>query len=353
MAAPELVTIEAGATVAPDRAGGKAMGLIDMATAGLPVPPGFVITADAFLASHGDVVATVLEKVRAATAGGAEADLDAVAAAARDELGATPIEPSLAAEIGAAYERIAAAAGESEPSVAVRSSAVAEDSAEASFAGGHDTYLWISGREAVIDAVLDCWCSLFTERAISYRLEHGIDTGWEMAVVVQRMVPARAAGVIMTVNPITGDRASIVVESVHGLGEALVSGLTTPDRFVVSKVTTEILGKEIGDKLHEVVRDDDAAGGGTVTVEVDPARVDTPSISDDEAVELAKIGRLAERHYGSPRDLEWAIADSTFVLQCRPETTWAARAAQAKPAQGALNRVVQLLGGPKAAPKEG
>ncbi len=247
----------------------------------------------------------------------------------------------------AAYAERAAAAGEDDPPVAVRASAIAEDSAEASFAGGHDTYLWIRGEEALLDAVARCWASLFTARAISYRLEHGIDTGWEMAVVVQRMVPARAAGVMMTVNPVSGDRASIVVESVHGIGEGLVSGSVTPDRFVVSKVTGDVLEREVGEKLHEIVRDP-VTGSGTAMLEIDAERAREVSVSDTEVAELAEIGRRAERFYGSPQDLEWAIDDGIFVLQCRPDTIWSSRPRPGEsggsPA-GALGRIVSQLGG--------
>ncbi len=343
--AAEVFAIAGAAGVDGERVGGKAIGLIDMAAAGLPVPPGFVVSADAFARSHGDVVGRVLGRVRAEGPGADTEALEELAAGARAEMTATPVAAAVAEAVAAAYRELAVD-GVNTP-VAVRSSALAEDSAEASFAGGHDTYLWVTGEEEVVDAVGRCWASLFTARAISYRLEHGIDTGWEMAVVVQQMVPARAAGVMMTVNPITGDRASIVVESVYGLGEGLVSGSVTPDRFVVSKVTGDILERGIGEKLHEVVRDPES-GTGTVMREIGPERSGEPSVTDEEVAELSEIGRRAERHYGSPQDLEWAIDDGIFVLQCRPDTIWSARPrpgqADGQAPVGALGRIVNQLG---------
>jgi pyruvate,water dikinase len=343
--AAEVFAIAGAEGVDADRVGGKAIGLIDMAAAGLPVPPGFVVSADAFARSHGTVVERVLGRVRAEGQGDDTEALERLAAEARAEMTATPVVAEVAEAVVSAYRELAQDGADA--AVAVRSSALAEDSAEASFAGGHDTYLWVTGEDEVVDAVGRCWASLFTARAISYRLEHGIDTGWEMAVVVQRMVPARAAGVMMTVNPVTGDRASIVVESVYGLGEGLVSGSVTPDRFVVSKVTGEILGREVGEKLHEVVRDP-ASGTGTVMNEIAPERAKEPSVSDDEVAELAEIGRRAERHYGSAQDLEWAIDDGIFVLQCRPDTIWSARPrpgqADGEAPVGALGRIVNQLG---------
>jgi pyruvate, water dikinase len=345
MATAEVFPIDGAGEVDAERVGGKAIGLVDMARAGLPVPAGFVVSADAFTRSHGEVVERVLGRVRAEGPGADTEALESLAADARAEMTATPVAAPVAEAVLAAYRELPGDGAEAP--VAVRSSALAEDSAEASFAGGHDTYLWVTGADAVIDALGRCWASLFTARALSYRLEHGIDTGWEMAVVVQRMVPARAAGVMMTVNPVTGDRASIVVESVYGLGEGLVSGSVTPDRFVVSKVTGEMLEREVGEKLHEVVRDPET-GTGTVMNEIAPERAGEPSVSDDEVAELVEIGRRAERHYGSAQDLEWAIDDGIFVLQCRPDTIWSARPrpgqAEGHAPVGALGRIVSQLG---------
>ena len=202
-------------------------------------------------------------------------------------------------------------------------SAAAEDAADSSYAGEHYSYLELHGPDAVADAVCRCWASLYTGRAVSYRGER--DAG-AMAVVVQRMVPARAAGVFMTLNPANGDRSTLVCEAVWGLGEPLVSGEVTPDRFVLDKVSGDVVRREIADKPTRLVR---APGGGTVSEDVpDPLRA-TPCLTDAELTELLRIGRAVERASGCPQDGEFAIdPDGVALLQARPETVWSQRAAE-------------------------
>jgi pyruvate,water dikinase len=221
----------------------------------------------------------------------------------------------LADEIAGAYR------GLGEPPVAVRSSAVAEDSEEASFAGMQSTYLWLRGADAVLDGVERCWKSYFNPEALSYREQHGGAAG--MSVAVQEMVDARVAGVMFTLNPVTGDPSSIAIEASYGLGVTVVGGEVTPDSFLCSKVTRELVRTQIGTK--EIEHDEHGAH------EVDAERRGRPCLTPDEIDALVGLGRSVERHYGRPQDLEWAIDrdDRLFLLQSRPETVWSHRTRRA------------------------
>jgi len=303
--------------------GGKAAGLAASLAAGLPVPPGFVVTTEAFRHSLTELPAPE---------------------SAREAVLAAEIDAEVARAICARYREL----GE-DVAVAVRSSAVAEDASDASFAGEHETYLWVVGEDEVLDAVRRCWASLFGERALSYRSHERIDAPWEMAVVIQQMAPARSAGVMFTLNPENGDRSKIAIESVWGLGEGFVSGELTPDFFLLDKVTGDVLRREVRAKTHEVAR---AAGGGVETRAVADELASQPSLSDEELGELRRIGRVAEKHVGAPVDVEWAVVEDSqiWVLQVRPETVWTRRAAeQAAPATpaSALDQVVARLSGGK------
>ncbi len=209
--------------------------------------------------------------------------------------------------------------------VAVRSSAVAEDMATASFAGQLQTYLWIEGDDAVVEHVRRCWSGFFTPEALSYRKNLGmVDEQTLMSVGVQRMVHARSAGVMFTLNPINGDRSKIAIESTWGLGEALVAGEVNPDRFLVDKVTLEALESNIGEKDIEYRLEN-----GIVSAQpIEDERRTTASLSHVEVIELARLGKEIERHYGRPEDIEWVIDADTgelFVLQARAETVWSRR----------------------------
>jgi len=276
--------------------GGKAVGLKALLDAGLPVPGGFAITTHAFRAGIARCAAAILS----------------------------------------AYREL----GEDVP-VAVRSSATTEDLADASFAGLQDTYLWVVGEAAVLEAVANCWTSLHSERADVYRRERGIGEG-AMAVVVQRMVRAEAAGVAMTLNPANGDRCVVAIESSFGLGETVVGGTVTPDRFLVDKVMLEIVETQIADKHVELV-----AGAGLRDVE--PERRTQPSLTTGQVRAIATLAKRAEQHHGSPQDLEWAIEDGDVLLvQCRPETVWSRRAAPTLAAHTGLAGIVDTLVNPLA-----
>ncbi|HEX4817930.1 MAG TPA: PEP/pyruvate-binding domain-containing protein [Nonomuraea sp.] len=278
--------------------GGKAANLGELTRAGLPVPPGWVLTTEAYRQ-----VAAGLE-----TAG------DGLAERARRHLLEAPVPGHVRDTIVKHY----AALGDDVP-VAVRSSATAEDLPFASFAGQQETYLNVVGAEAVVEAVRRCWASLWTDRAVAYRESNGIDhAAVRLAVVVQVMVDARVAGVMFTANPVTGRRREIVIDASPGLGEAVVSGAVNPDRFVV--YDGAVLDRRAGDK-RVAVRP--LPGGGTERVETAPGHDGGLCLTDAEVRRLAELGARVERHYGAPQDTEWAVdADGRLWLtQARPITT--------------------------------
>lgn len=302
--------------------GGKAAGLGSLLRQGLRVPPGFAVTTEAYrefsrLNGLGDQLSALVAS--ATTLEAQQRLIDDV----RELFDAAPVPDAVAEEIADAYGRL----GRDVP-VAVRSSATAEDLADASFAGEHDTFLWVMGSDAVLRHVVRCWASLFTPQALAYRHRLGMDDpeALAMGVVVQLMVPAEAAGVMLTVDPVTGDPSQIAIEAAFGLGAAVVNGEVTPDRIFVDKVTYEIRSRTISPKAI-AYRFDPATGAVTVQAVPDDEQL-RPAISDDEAAVLARLGRQVERCHGCFQDIEWAIGPGTesqrevFLLQARPETTW-------------------------------
>lgn len=287
-------------------AGGKGANLAALVRAGFAVPHGFVITTaayDAFVESN-EFAPFILTSI------GEPASLDDVSARIRKRFEAGTVPPAIVKDIHAAYEAMGATA------VAVRSSATAEDLPEMSFAGQQDTFLNVLGDNALLDAVVRCWSSLWTARAIGYRARNGIaNHDVALAVVVQEMVQSEASGVLFTANPLTGKRSETVIDATFGLGEALVSGLVEPDHFVVDE--DRIVAKSLGAKAVSI---ESIEGGGTRQVSVDVA--DRQSISDVEIVGLAQLGRHVEALFGSPQDIEWALADGGLqLLQSRPITS--------------------------------
>ncbi|WP_049567006.1 PEP/pyruvate-binding domain-containing protein [Nonomuraea sp. SBT364] len=280
-----------------DEVGGKAANLGELTRAGLPVPPGWVLTTRAYRQA---AAAAGLDGIIAA--GG-----DGLAEKARSRLLETPVPPDVAKAVLEAYTP-------GEP-VAVRSSATAEDLPFASFAGQQDTYLNVVGEQALLDAVRRCWASLWTDRAVAYRESNGIDhASVTLAVVVQTMVDARVAGVMFTANPVTGRRRETVIDAGPGLGEAVVSGAVNPDRFVVHGESVE---RHAGDK-RVAIRP--LPGGGTERVETGHEGL---CLTDAEVRELAALGARVEEHYGAPQDTEWAIdaGGRIWLTQARPITT--------------------------------
>ncbi len=296
--------------------GGKGANLGEMAGVGLPVPPGFCITTAAYEQVASEAGLEAILEARAGNAGNPE-QLAKLAQAARACIQNTSIPELVAASISNAYRLL----GEGSPiPVAVRSSATAEDLPFASFAGQQDTYLNVVGTEALLDAVRRCWASLWTDRAVSYRASLGLDQRRvQLAVVVQRMVEAEVAGVMFTANPVTGKRRQAVIDANPGLGEAVVSGATNPDHFVVNTTTGEIVERRLSDK-RVVIRG--TADGGTVQTE-SVAGLGEACLSDAQIHELAQLGAQVEAHYGAPQDTEWAIdaAGKLWLTQSRPITT--------------------------------
>ena len=236
-----------------------------------------------------------------------------------------------------------------EPPVAVRSSALGEDSREATFAGQQETYLWVRGAEGVCDAVRDCWVSLYSPPAITYRARLGTAAGEPaMGVAVQQMVDAEISGVMFTCNPVSGDPSMVAINASWGLGTAVVGGETTPDDFLVSKVTGEVVRRTVNAKEVEYVPD--AAGRGTVRVDVPDERRTEACLHEQHLTALVDLARRVERHYGSHQDVEWALArgrrlpDALAVLQARPVTAVPERAP--KLSGSALSLVLSTFGAP-------
>ena len=280
-------------------AGGKGANLGELVRAGLQVPDGFVVTTDAYAR----VVNLLDLKIADRVAGG-----DGVAIRASVEAAAMPAD--IQAAIADAYAALHAG------SVAVRSSATAEDLPGATFAGQQDTFLNIIGEAAVLDAVRRCWGSLWTDRAIAYRDRTGVEqAAVKIAVVVQRMINAEIAGVMFTADPVSGDRKTILVVASSGLGEAVVSGLVTPDHYVLDSAGNV---RDFQQGRREVVIRGAAAGG---VVQEAGGTDDAQRLSDNVLVELAHLGTTVARHFGRPQDIEWAYADGqVWLLQARPMT---------------------------------
>ncbi len=328
--------------------GGKCTGLVALIAAGAVVPTGFVVTTNAYA----DALAHDLHDVIARLTDGLTVDdVRGQARAAqeiRDLITARPIPGRVAEAVCAGYRVLCERAGRELP-VAVRSSGTAEDLPEASFAGQGETFLWTVGADAVIERVRDCWASLFTARAIAYRARNGYGhVEHQMAVVVQQMVNARAAGVAMSLDPSNGDRSKIVVESTWGLGEPLVSGLVTPDYFLIDKVLLEPVKRTLAPKLREMVADPGARAA--VMRGVEEARQNIPSLTESQLRAVARAVKAVEKALGTPQDIEWAIDaagqdyDGVVLLQSRPETVWANKKSTAPPARSYATGIEGVLG---------
>jgi phosphohistidine swiveling domain-containing protein len=297
-------------------AGGKGANLGELSNAGLPVPGGFVLTTaayDAFVESNdiGDVIVGRASVARAED----PASFEEVAEGIRVLFSGGKVPEEMADEIRAAYEELSE---DGETAIAVRSSATAEDLAGASFAGQQETYLNVRGAEALLEAVKNCWASLWTARAMAYRARQGIDPATvSLAVVVQRMVESESAGVMFTANPANGRRNEAVVSAAWGLGESVVSGSVTPDSIVVEKESGRVISCEISNKEVMTAYTE----SGTEEQPVPEAQRRQPVLDDEMAAELASYGARIEELYGTPQDIEWALSDGElFILQARPIT---------------------------------
>lgn len=296
-------------------AGGKGAQLGELARIeGAAVPVGFCVTTDAFrrVVANAPSIAERLDRLSHLGVGDSEA-IRSLSADIRRAIEQVAVPDDL----GAAITRSIAQLGEHE-AYAVRSSATTEDLPTASFAGQQDTYLNVVGAAPILKHVSRCWASLFTERAVTYRLQHGFDHRLvEMAVIVQRMIFSQAAGVLFTADPVTSNRRVICVEASFGLGEALVSGLVNPDVYWVRD--REIVAKAVAIKVLAV---EASPAGGTHELAVAPERREEPALSDAQIVSLAQLGRRIEAHFGRPQDVEWCVDDGGFhIVQSRPITT--------------------------------
>jgi pyruvate,water dikinase len=288
--------------------GSKGLRLAELARAGLPVLPGFCVTTAAYRAflSHNGLEAVV--------SAGNEA-------AVRDHITSAELPPDVARAILEAYETLSAP-------VAVRSSATAEDSQEASFAGQYDTFLNVTDAEAVLEKVRACWAGLWNERALAYMREQGLDPfQTDMGVVVQRQGQAQAAGVLFTLNPLTGREEEMIIEAAWGLGEAVVSGRVTPDHYVVNARDREVLARDIANQSVVLIA---GADGGVREQPLPPEQHDQPVLSDEQLLELTELGYQVQAIYGYPQDIEWALVEDSqtphtrgfVLLQTRPLTSF-------------------------------
>jgi pyruvate,water dikinase len=293
--------------------GGKGANLALLAAANFPVPGGFLLTTHAYNAfvTTAALADWVMQEIQSTQTDDPDA-LEATSARIRSRFRQTDLPAEMAVEIRHRYAEMG------EPPVAVRSSATAEDLPDMSFAGQQDTYLNVVGETALLDAVRECWSSLWTARAIGYRSRNAIDhKGVALSVVVQQMVQSDVSGVLFTANPLSGRRDETVIDATLGLGEALVGGLVEPDHYVVETASRRILEKRLGAKAT-VIRG--VEGGGTRTESVDGAR--QQALSDDAIHQLTQLGQRVAEFYNSPQDIEWAYADGQlYLLQARPITS--------------------------------
>lgn len=299
--------------------GGKSSTLGELIAGGIPVPPGFAVSTSAFHAFVGE--AGLGGKIAAELARVSTGDVESIGSASHaisEAMRFAPVPDAVRDEVAERYAELG------EPPVAVRSSALGEDSQDATFAGQQETYLWVRGADHVCDAVRDCWVSLFSSPAIAYRAQLGAGEEPAMGVAVQLMVDAAVSGVLFTCNPVSGDPSMIAVNASWGLGLAVVGGEVTPDDYLVSKVTREVIREHVHAKEVEYVPD--AAGRGAVRLEVPEQRREVSCLDAAALDALVDVAGRIERYFGSHQDVEWAIARgselpaSLFVVQSRPVT---------------------------------
>jgi pyruvate,water dikinase len=317
--------------------GGKNANLGEMISVGLPVPPGFAVTAYAYekFIEETHIAKKIYEIIKETVTNiNDPKQYDAASKKIRELIEKSSMPKEIENAVKLAYKELNKKLNLKDVFVAVRSSATAEDLPDASFAGQQETFLNVRGVDELLENIVKCWSSLFTPRAIFYRNEKGFaHEKVFISVGVQKMVNSRAAGVIFTLNPVTGDTRHIVIEGNHGLGEAVVSGSVTPDDFIVDKVSMKIIEKRISKKTVQYIRDPQT--GKTVHADVPVDKQEQPCVNDEEILKLAELAKRIEQHYGKPQDIEWAIdrdipfPANVFIVQSRPETVWSARQVQA------------------------
>ena len=311
--APLVLWLDGEAATRRDLAGGKGAALAELVRLAFDVPEGFVVTTSAFRAFFDGALRREVTAMLASMGAG-EAEMARTAAAIAERFRQAPLPSNVVQALGAAHERLCR--GQTLP-LAVRSSATAEDMAEASFAGQQETFLGVVGVEAFLDRVRACWASLFTPRAIFYRQRRGIGHDVAMAVVCQRLLRAEKSGVLFTVDPVQGRRHVAIVEAVRGLGEGLVSGAVTPDHYQVEKTTGKVLFQRLARRRPSPAH---AASAWASS----PLAGDDlgPVLSLEELQRLVTVGCRLEAHFGRPQDVEWAVEGGRlYLLQSRPVTT--------------------------------
>jgi len=311
--------------------GGKCASLGELIKAGVRVPPGFAVTTAGYarFLEEGGLRDALLDALEGLDEQDMQA-LDVVAAEIRARIEKTPFSPALEDLIAECYRKLSLESCLPAAPVAVRSSATAEDLPGASFAGQQDTYLWIRGAGELLTHIRRCFASLYTARSIAYRGRMGFaHDAVAISVGVQKMANSFTAGVLFTLNPASGDRSIIAIDSNFGFGESVVSGEVTPDHFLVNKVSLEILERTISRKELFYTVDPESQSSRSFAMPAERQKVQ--SIVDEEIVELARMGKRIEAHYGRPMDIEWAIDKDTpaggniFILQARPETVWSTK----------------------------
>jgi len=313
--------------------GGKNANLGEMLKAGIPVPPGFAVTAYAYKKFITET--KIAEKIYTAiketvTDINNPKQFEEASKKIRRLIESTSMPEEIQKAIKKAYEELGKKTGASQAFVAVRSSATAEDLPGASFAGQQETYLNVRETKNLIEKTVKCWSSLFTPRAIFYRTEKGFrHEDVLISVGVQKMVNSETAGVTFTINPVTGKENEIVIEANWGLGETVVSGEVTPDHYVVDKKTLKVIERKIAKKIIERIRDPKT--GKTIKTQVPAEKQEQPCLTDEEILKLAEFAKRIEKHYGTPQDIEWAIdqdmpfPENVFMTQSRPETVWSGK----------------------------
>ncbi len=298
--------------------GGKASGLGELVRSGLPVPPGFVITTEAYhLFASVPTLAQVIDAGLASIDSNRPETVDEASRRIRDAFERTEFPEALRKEITRAYE--AYVKNHHVRFSAVRSSATAEDLEGASFAGLQDTYLNITGTDSVLTMIRRCWSSVFTPRVMVYRVKKGFDHAEvRLAVLVQKMVDATVSGVLFTRDPNTGEN-HMIIEAGWGLGEAIVGGEVTPDHYVIDGASQEIVKKQLSEQRVRIVR---AEGGGNRHEDVPAKERSAQKLSDERIRSLASLARRIESHYRRPMDVEWcADHHGLYIVQARPVTT--------------------------------
>ncbi len=333
------------------RVGGKCASLGELLKAEIPVPPGYAITTDSYwrFIEEAGIKGDILRIVNSVKNDNLDAAEDA-SAKIRGFIENASISIELEDFIGEYYRCLSNNCNFPAVPSAVRSSATAEDMPDASFAGQQDTFLWIRGIDDILSRVKQCWSSLYTSRAIAYRNKMGYSHDQVgISVAVQKMVKSFTAGVMFTINPATGDISTIAIDANWGFGESVVCGETTPDHFIINKVTFEIIKRNISHKecLFTLNQETHSVEKREIPLE----KRDDQCILDTEAVELARIGKLIEKHYGKPMDIEWAIDKDLpqngqiMILQSRPETVWSQKKNEPvyQPKSSAMDHIVASL----------